>query len=171
MEASFPPPPPPPTGTPVGFALARTKEQSVKTASTQSTLTSVSVRPLPPTVAVPHYPSTGHGEGTSSIAWLPGQPNCLVAGMGTRFLRLFDTRDSQPSPTHAAAAPREVANHKAINGLCMDPNSAHQLATYGEGGTVYIWDIRQFSRPVSPPPLTNVHVVIVDVHVHTLYII
>ena len=35
---------------------------------------------------------SGHGEVTSSIAWLPGQSSCLAAGMGNRFLRLFDTR-------------------------------------------------------------------------------
>ena len=35
---------------------------------------------------------SGHGEATSSIAWLPGQTSSLAAGMGNRFLRIFDTR-------------------------------------------------------------------------------
>ena len=29
---------------------------------------------------------------TSSIVWLPSHSTCLVAGMGNRFLRVFDTR-------------------------------------------------------------------------------
>ena len=143
-------PPPPPHRHTSGFRFG-SDQGAVSEDSVNSKHFDIGECPSPPPYCrSPSLPGTGHGEGTSSIAWLPGQPNCLIAGMGTRFLRLFDTRDSQPSPTHAAAAPREVANHKAINGLCMDPNSAHQLATYGEGGTVYIWDIRQFSRPVSP---------------------
>ena len=47
-----------------------------------SMVTDDSARPL----------ESGHGEVTSSIAWLPGQSSCLAAGMGNRFLRLFDTR-------------------------------------------------------------------------------
>ena len=34
----------------------------------------------------------GHGESTSTISWLPNHTNCLVAGMGSRFLRIFDIR-------------------------------------------------------------------------------
>ena len=34
----------------------------------------------------------GSAEGTSSLAWLPGQPTCLVAGIGTRYLRIYDVR-------------------------------------------------------------------------------
>ena len=108
-------------------------------------------------------PLLGHGEATSSIAWLPNQSNCLVAGMGTRFLRTFDIRGklsffSHPghdiiidqsvtrvmmslpwllphSDEHAVQThPREVASHKAILGLCVDPTSTHQLATYAEVG-------------------------------------
>ena len=38
------------------------------------------------------------------------------------------------SDEHLAAQthPREVANHKAIFGLCVDPTSPHQLATYAD---------------------------------------
>lgn len=32
----------------------------------------------------------GHGENTSSIAWL--QENTLIAGMGSRYLKVFDIR-------------------------------------------------------------------------------
>ena len=37
-------------------------------------------------------PSLGHAEVTSAVAWFPNQSNCLVAGMGSRFLRIFDIR-------------------------------------------------------------------------------
>lgn len=86
---------------------------------------------------------SGHGEATSSIAWLPTQSSCLVAGMGNRFLRIFDTRDSG-----AQTKPQQVANHKAILGLSVCPSLPHQLASYAEGSTVYIWDVRLFSKPV-----------------------
>jgi hypothetical protein len=32
------------------------------------------------------------GEAVTSLAWLPGQSSVLVAGTGTRWLRLFDMR-------------------------------------------------------------------------------
>ena len=37
----------------------------------------------------------GSGEGTSSLAWLPGQPTNLVAGIGTRYLRIYDIRGKE----------------------------------------------------------------------------
>jgi hypothetical protein len=86
---------------------------------------------------------SGHGEATSSIVWLPGQSSCLAAGMGNRFLRIFDTRDGG-----AQTRPSQVANHKAILGLSVCSSLPHQLASYAEGSTVYIWDLRHFGKPV-----------------------
>lgn len=40
------------------------------------------------------FPS-GHGENTSSISWL--QDNALVAGMGSRYLKVFDIRGNTDS--------------------------------------------------------------------------
>ena len=37
----------------------------------------------------------GSAEGTSSLAWLPGQPTSLVAGIGTRYLRIYDVRGKE----------------------------------------------------------------------------
>ena len=34
----------------------------------------------------------GSAEGTSSLAWIPSQPTCLVAGIGSRYLRIYDIR-------------------------------------------------------------------------------
>ena len=41
----------------------------------------------------------GHSEVTNSIVWLPGQINCLVAGMQSRFLKIFDIRGQSYSCT------------------------------------------------------------------------
>lgn len=75
------------------------------------------------------YFETGHGENTSSIAWLPSRNNCLIAGMG-RFLKIFDTRAEVGSLQ--SCPPREYAQHKAIYGLTVDPISSHQIASYAE---------------------------------------
>ena len=38
------------------------------------------------------YFEVGMNEATYSLAWLPNQPHCLLAGMGSKFLRLYDIR-------------------------------------------------------------------------------
>ena len=97
----------------------------------------------------------GSAEGTASLAWLPGHPTSLVAGMGTRYLRIYDIRGDFffylavayaplyvvltiiPEGAHPTN-PRDipVANHKAIQGLCVDPTSPQRLATFTE---VHVW--------------------------------
>ncbi|XP_019856861.1 PREDICTED: WD repeat-containing protein mio-A-like [Amphimedon queenslandica] len=89
---------------------------------------------------------TGHGESTSSLSWL--QENALVAGMGSRFLKVFDIREEHHSVLQTGGGQREFAQHKAIYGLTIDPNNGYQLASYAEGSTVYLWDIRSFQRPM-----------------------
>ena len=41
--------------------------------------------------AARHF-EVGMNEATYSLAWLPNQPRCLLAGMGSKFLRLYDIR-------------------------------------------------------------------------------
>ena len=57
-----------------------------------------SLRQLVPTEQPPttednsKYFEIGSGEPTSSLVWLPSQPSCIIAGMGNRFIRMFDIR-------------------------------------------------------------------------------
>ncbi len=41
--------------------------------------------------AARHF-EVGMNEATYSLSWLPNQPQCLLAGMGAKFLRLYDIR-------------------------------------------------------------------------------
>jgi WD40 repeat protein len=109
---------------------------------------------------------SGHGEATSSIAWLPGQSSCLAAGMGNRFLRIFDTREGG-----GQSRPVQVANHKAILGLSVCPALPHQLASYAEGSTVFIWDLRHFGKPVGcfyPLPISVSNSLYSDLLLHSV---
>eukprot|EP00731_Ephydatia_muelleri_P007682 Em0004g20a len=89
----------------------------------------------------------GQGEATSAIAWSPLNPSyCLIAAMGNKYLRLFDIRDKHPSA--GLTQPQEYVSHKGLSSLCFDPSTPHQLATHADGNTVFIWDIRHFSKPM-----------------------
>ena len=46
--------------------------------------------------AARHF-EVGMNEATYSLAWLPSQPLCLLAGMGSKFLRLYDVRGTSHS--------------------------------------------------------------------------
>ena len=83
---------------------------------------------------VQHYASA---EVVSTLAWLPKNPQLLLAGISHRWLQLFDTRTSA-SPAKAASK---------VHGIATDPFDAHRVACYSEG-IVSIWDIRRFSQPV-----------------------
>ncbi len=83
---------------------------------------------------VQHYASA---EVVSTLAWLPKNPQLLLAGISHRWLQLFDTRTSA-SPAKAASK---------VHGIATDPFDAHRIACYSEG-IVSIWDIRRFSQPV-----------------------
>ena len=59
--------------------------------------------------------------------------------MNNKYLRIFDLRD--------ISRPQSVAYTKGVYGVCVDPHFNHRLASYTEG-QVYIWDNRNFDRPV-----------------------
>ncbi|KAI1787427.1 hypothetical protein LXA43DRAFT_1029054 [Ganoderma leucocontextum] len=81
-----------------------------------------------------HYASA---EVVSTLAWLPKNPQLLLAGISHRWLQLFDTRTTA-SPAKAASK---------VHGIATDPFDAHRVACYSEG-IVSIWDIRRFTQPV-----------------------
>ena len=83
---------------------------------------------------VQHYASA---EVVSTLAWLPKNPQLLLAGISHRWLQLFDTRTSA-SPVKAASR---------VHGIATDPFDAHRVACFSEG-IVSIWDIRRFTQPV-----------------------
>ena len=75
-----------------------------------------------------------------TLVTLNVRPTLLVAPWLKELLTNFATLATTfifscvTAEGHATAqtTPRDVANHKAINGLCVDPTSHHQLASYTE---------------------------------------
>jgi hypothetical protein len=60
--------------------------------------------------------------GVVSLAWIPDKPDVLVAGIGSKWLRLFDVRG--PGECRAAATTRGAYC------LSMDPHSRNLIASY-----------------------------------------
>ncbi|XP_033639777.1 GATOR complex protein MIOS-A-like [Asterias rubens] len=78
-------------------------------------------------------------EALNSMAWLPHQPQCIVAGVSNKNLRIFDIRDTTSYKSATAT--------KAVYGLTADPVVEYRLASYYES-QVHIWDRRHFDKPV-----------------------
>ncbi|RHZ65024.1 hypothetical protein Glove_319g167 [Diversispora epigaea] len=76
--------------------------------------------------------SYGLNENVVSCSWIPLSPR-LVAGMGTRYLKFYDTR--KESHTH-------LINTKATYGVTVDPYNEHRIVSYEEG-SIYLWDDRK----------------------------
>ena len=77
-----------------------------------------------------------HAEVVSSVAFLPQNPNILVAGVNL-WLRLFDLRS--PQSLHVAQAPSSKTY-----GIVTDPFDNHRVACFGEA-SVSVWDSRRFN--------------------------
>ncbi|KAI5123084.1 hypothetical protein M0805_000518 [Coniferiporia weirii] len=78
-------------------------------------------------------------EVVSSVAFLPGSSDLLVAGVSNLWLRLFDLRTSGLHVSQASAA--------KVHGIVTDPFDAHRMACFGES-TVTVWDSRKITLPL-----------------------
>ncbi|XP_026277027.1 GATOR complex protein MIOS-B [Frankliniella occidentalis] len=94
-----------------------------------------------PSSMEPTRPSAelGLSETAHSLAWLRGQPRCLMVGLNNKHLKLFDFRD----PGRAVSS----TPTKAVYGLAVDPQADHRLASFVEN-QIYVWDTRNFEKPV-----------------------
>lgn len=95
-------------------------------------------RPFTTTNKKPIY-EHGSSESTLSVCWLPHLPRTLLAGQGTKWLRMLDMRSTTP---------KVVATTKAIFGISVDPFNQNRIATFAEGekGAVLVWDIRHTDK-------------------------
>ncbi|KAI8604337.1 hypothetical protein EDD21DRAFT_366575 [Dissophora ornata] len=84
----------------------------------------------------------GSGEVISSCAWFTHEPRVLAAGMGMKYIRVYDTRVDPSSPSSM------VIPTKAVHGLCMDPFNDERMASCADDGNISIWDIRKPSQPI-----------------------
>ncbi|KAF9916366.1 hypothetical protein BX616_003952 [Lobosporangium transversale] len=84
----------------------------------------------------------GSSEVISSCAWFTRAPRVLAAGMGMKYIRVYDTREDATSPSSL------VISTKAVHGLCMDPFHEDRMASCTDDGNIQIWDVRKASQPI-----------------------
>ncbi|KAF9081229.1 hypothetical protein BGX23_001114 [Mortierella sp. AD031] len=84
----------------------------------------------------------GSSEVISSCAWFTNEPKVLAAGMGMKYIRVYDTREDPNSPSSL------VISTKAVHGLCMDPFHENRMASCSDDGVIKIWDIRNTSQQI-----------------------
>ncbi|KAF9174790.1 hypothetical protein BGX20_009785 [Mortierella sp. AD010] len=84
----------------------------------------------------------GSSEVISSCAWFTHEPRVLAAGMGMKYIRVYDTREDPNSPSSI------VTSTKAVHGLCMDPFNQNRMASCTDDGNISIWDIRKPTQPI-----------------------
>lgn len=80
----------------------------------------------------------GSSESVTSISFLPNQPHSLISGMGSRWVRLYDIRESQPSI---------VIGTKAVYGIQPDPFNPSRFLTYSDENICF-WDMRMPNDPI-----------------------
>jgi hypothetical protein len=91
----------------------------------------------------------GVSEAVSSAAWIPGDPNKLLTGMGMKNVRLYDIRTGESSASTSGGGTANISiSTKAVYGIAPDPFHPHRFASYQEDGIVRIWDLRKPTDPV-----------------------
>ncbi|KAI9317907.1 WD40-repeat-containing domain protein [Dichotomocladium elegans] len=94
----------------------------------------------------------GPSEAIASCAWSShGGAPLLIAGMGNKYLRVYDIRGKpsfSSSSVDSMATPLQFAT-KAVYGAAVDPFNPNRLASYTEEGVVKLWDLRKKTDPIS----------------------
>ncbi|KAL7273814.1 hypothetical protein RUND412_003305 [Rhizina undulata] len=83
-------------------------------------------------------------EAITSVKFFRDQPNTLVAGVGYRWIRAFDLRESPSNP--AISCPTRCVHGIALD---LDPN---YFASYSDDGVVSVWDRRNNRSSASSDP-------------------
>ncbi|KAI5779450.1 hypothetical protein DFH27DRAFT_489165 [Peziza echinospora] len=83
-------------------------------------------------------PQRKNTDQVTSLKFFYDQPNLLIAGMGTKQIRIFDLRDHQANPTLQAQT-------KCVYGITVDKDQNY-FASYSDEGVVAVWDRRLMSR-------------------------
>jgi WD40 repeat protein len=77
----------------------------------------------------------GSSEAITSLAWFSKHRGLLAAGMGFKWLRLYDTRQENANPSI-------VLGTKAVYGLAVDTFHDYRFASFTEEGVVKVFDMR-----------------------------
>ena len=83
----------------------------------------------------------GSSEAITSVSWFPKHRGILGAGMGLKWLRLYDTRSD-------SAAPALVSPTRSIYGMNVDPFHDFIFGSFSDEGVISLWDMRKFTEPI-----------------------
>ncbi|KAI7903729.1 uncharacterized protein BX663DRAFT_507393 [Cokeromyces recurvatus] len=84
----------------------------------------------------------GSSEAISSCAWSEHEnAPLLIAGMGNKYVRVYDIR------ADLGSYPLQFAT-KAIHGIAIDPFCPYRFGSYTEEGIIKLWDIRKNNEAV-----------------------
>ncbi|CCO30943.1 WD repeat-containing protein YBL104C [Rhizoctonia solani AG-1 IB] len=95
----------------------------------------------------------GSTEVIHSLAFLPGTPHILVAGIGTKRIGMYDLRSPGVATAPSSNSPAGSANQplayytKAVYGITVDPLDDNRFASYGDDMNIRLWD-RRWTDPV-----------------------
>lgn len=85
------------------------------------------------------YQQFASSEAVSSVKFFDDEPNCLVAGVGYKWLRIYDLREGP------ASVPGFSVPTRCVHGVFIDTDSNY-FASYSDEGTVSVWDKRFAGR-------------------------
>ncbi|KAG8762831.1 hypothetical protein FRC11_007612 [Ceratobasidium sp. 423] len=95
----------------------------------------------------------GSTEVIHSLAFLPGTPHILIAGIGTKRIGMYDLRSPGVATAPTSNPPTGNANQplayytKAVYGITVDPLDDNRFASYGDDMNIRLWD-RRWTDPV-----------------------
>ncbi|KAJ3328464.1 hypothetical protein HDU76_009908 [Blyttiomyces sp. JEL0837] len=90
-------------------------------------------------VSQPQY-QFGTSEAVSSASWFSQENQSLVAGMGQKWIRVFDLRKDTTSHSIVIAT-------KSVQGLTTNPFDSRSFASYSDN-VVAVWDTRKTAEPI-----------------------
>ncbi|KAI8967392.1 WD40-repeat-containing domain protein, partial [Mycotypha africana] len=84
----------------------------------------------------------GSSEAISSCSWsIHANAPLLIAGMGNKYLRVYDIR------ADPASSPLQFVT-KAVFNIVVDPFNSYRVASHTEDGVIKLWDIRKTSNSI-----------------------
>ncbi|KAI9189653.1 hypothetical protein H9P43_001086 [Blastocladiella emersonii ATCC 22665] len=90
----------------------------------------------PASTATPLY-QFGASESVSALSWLHDHNRLIAAGMGLKWLRIFDLR------AESSSGPVLAYGTRAVFGVTADPFNPRRFASYSDDCVIKVWDIRR----------------------------
>ncbi len=106
-----------------------------------------------------------HGEGASSLAWLPDSAHLLVAGTSMGWIRLYDTRAGGNQAAVISFIAHPAPRPRKVRGIRCSPFHHSTMATFsdGAGDAVRLWDLRRHPPTNSKQSMTQIFTVVPNI--------